>query len=117
MRVPRDFDSKPYLERAALIIKNYTTIFMLNGDMLGSVVCVHTCGFHGILTAHHVGEGVLQDSDFALYVDEGEESEWAQPGCFDPVPIGCLRSHADENAHERGPDLSFLIILNGQLLE
>ena len=117
MRVPQHFDFRPHLEKAGLIIKNYTTIFMLNGDMLGSGVCVQTCGLHGILTAHHVAEGVLRNSDFALYVGESEESEWAQPSCFDPVPIGCLRSHADQNAHEKGPDLSFLIILKGRLLE
>jgi len=42
MRVPQHFDFRPHLEKAALIIKNYTTIFMLNGDMLGSGVwCPH----------------------------------------------------------------------------
>src|SRR6266478_7032038 len=115
MRIPRDFDIEPHLEKAALIIKNYTTIFMLNGDMLGSGACVHTCGFYGILTAHHVAEGVLQNTDFALYVGEDEESEWVQPVDFDHVPVGFFRPHAGSSAREKGPDLSFLIIANGNL--
>jgi hypothetical protein len=114
---PDNFDIEPHAAKASLIIKNYTTMFMLNGDMLGSGVCLQTCGFFGIATARHVASAVMQCSDFALYVNEGEESEWTRPDAFEHVDIDSPESRAAEAADETGPDLSFLIIRDAGALE
>jgi hypothetical protein len=96
-------------------------MFLLNNDGLGSGVFVQTCGYYGIATAYHVAQGVLAHSSFALYIGKRgkgrRQSEWITPAQLRHVPIGALPENAPKRIQKRGPDLSFLIIQDANLLE
>ena len=103
-----------HTQNATLEIKNYTAIFFLEDERVGSGVFVNTCGYNGILTAHHVAEPVLKAQTFALCIADHEHTLWHNAEHFEHVPIGWLPQNPEP---QNGPDLSFIIIRDANLLE
>ncbi len=108
-----NFDPQPHLKKAFPEIGNYTAIFIFGDGLVGSGTFVNTCGFDGILTAHHVAKAVFESEEFALCIANREHGLWLQTRDFEHVPIGFPR---DRPYSDEGPDLSFIIIRNAILL-
>src|SRR5216683_1277754 len=112
---PPGFDPKEHIANALLEIKNYTAIFVLEDGRVGSGIVVNSCGFDGILTAHHVAVPVLESEVFALCIAEYPHSLWVRSQHLEHVVVG--ESSKDTSKQQLGPDLSFLIIRDAKLLE
>jgi len=108
---PLDFNPLPHLQNATDEIRNYTTVFVFEDGRIGSGVFVNTCGLNGILTAHHVAKHLFKLERFGLCLCDSVHSPWVAPMQMEHVVIG-------ENANERaeGPDLSFLVFRDVNLL-
>jgi hypothetical protein len=114
IELPPGFDPQPHIERAFAEIKNYTAIFILEDGRVGSGIFVNACGFEGILTAYHVAMPALESKVFALCIAEHEHGVWLRSENFEHVPVGRMRDNPAERGN--GPDLSFIIIRDGNLL-
>lgn len=115
VEAPAEFDPQPFMEGAFVEIKNYTAIFILEDGRVGSGIFVNSCGFDGILTANHVASPIMKGKRFSLCIAEHPHSLWLNPEHFEHVPIGKMRDRSDEQ--HLGPDLSFIIIRDSNLLE
>ena len=111
---PPGFDPQPYAEKAFAEIEHYTAIFILPDGRVGSGVFVNTCGYDGILTAYHVAKPVLESRLFALCIAEHEHALWLRSEHFEHIPIGQMPDNEEERAN--GPDLSYIIIRDPNLL-
>lgn len=109
----KPFDLHPHMVGAVHEIKHYTVIFVLKDKRVGSGIFVNTCGYEGILTAHHVAEPVLENSEFGLCVAEHKHGLFLRSQHCQHLPIGYVRDNPQE---ENGPDLSFIIIRDANLL-
>jgi hypothetical protein len=106
-----------HMSRAAEEIRHYTTIFVIPQKGAKGIpvsgIFVNTCGYFGILTAHHVAKPVLENPTFGLCIAEKVHEKWLESKHFQHVPIGFIPGKPyDEN----GPDLSFIIIRDPNLL-
>lgn len=109
----KPFDLHPHMVGAVHEIKHYTVLFILKDKRVCSGIFVNTCGHDGILTAHHVAEPVLESSQFGLCVAESPHSLFLRSEHCQHVPIGHVPNNPNE---ENGPDLSFIIIRDANLL-
>jgi hypothetical protein len=109
----KPFDLHAHMVGAVHEIKHYTVIFVLRDKRVGSGVFVNTCGVEGILTAYHVAEPVLDNSEFGLCVAERPHALFVRSENCQHVPIGYVRNNPQA---EDGPDLSFIIIRDANLL-
>ena len=94
-------------------IKHYTVIFVLRDKRVGSGIFVNTCGYEGILTAHHVAEpgtATIQEFDSAL-----AEHPHALFGAFRKLLANTCQQlvmcRITRYTAENGPDLSFIAII------
>ena len=105
------------MSRAAEEIRHYTTIFVIPkkgaAGIAVSGIFVNTCGYFGILTAHHVAATVLENQTFGLCIAERPHGLWVESKHVQHVPIGFVPNNPNE---ENGPDLSFIIIRDENLL-
>jgi hypothetical protein len=116
IKSPKDFSQhalRTHLERAAQEIKHYTVIFVLKDKRVCSGIFVNTCGYDGILTAHHVAEPVLGNSEFGLCIAERPHGLFLRSKHCEHVSIDYVRNNPQQ---ENGPDLSFIIIRDVNLL-
>jgi len=108
---------KEQKHRAAIEIGHYTTIFVIPikgaKGIPVSGVFVNACGYFGILTAYHVAKPVLENPTFGLCIAETVHEKWVESKHFQHVPIGYVHNNSNE---ENGPDLSFIIIRDQNLL-
>lgn len=110
---PPDFNPQPLLEKAFEEIMHYTAIFILKDGRIGSGVFANTCGHYGIVTAYHVAEAVMRQPEFAMSIAQRPHSLWLRSEHFEHVEIGHLSNNPNP---EKGPDLSFIIIREKNLL-
>lgn len=113
---PKDFGHaalQSHIERAVQEIKHYTVLFVLKDKRVCSGIFVNTCGYHGVLTAHHVAEPVLNNSEVGLCIAERPHSLFLRSEHCQHVPIGHVRNNLQL---ENGPDLSFIILRDANLL-
>ena len=102
------------MEEASRLIANYTAIFIVEAKWVASGVFVNVGGMYGILTANHVAKPVMDSQAFALKVSQHQHAFWETPDKFRHIPIGVM--NPDESKQEFGPDLSFMRILDPELL-
>lgn len=106
-----------HMARAAQEIGHYTTIFVIPQKGAKGIpvsgVFVNTIGYFGILTAHHVATPVLACPTFGLCIAETVHEKWVESKHFQHVPIGFIHG---KDYDENGPDLSFIIIRDQNLL-
>ena len=110
------------MSRAAEEISHYTAIFVIpkKGEkgVPASGIFVNSCGYFGILTAFHVATPVLKSPKFGLCISERVVHEkWLESEHFQHVPIGFIPGKPWDEYDENGPDLSFIIIRDENLLE
>jgi len=112
---PAGFDPREHIARAGDEIRHYTAIFSFEDGRVASGTFVNACGFYGILTAHHVAKVVFKFPEFGLCVSERTPTGlWVKSANLEHVIIGEPPKDADPQI---GPDLSFLIIRDSNLLE
>lgn len=104
----------PHIENASKVIKDYTAIFIFEDGQIGSGTFVTACGFDGVLTAWHVAEHLSRFQEFALCVADYPHGFWISSEIAEHVPVGVIPKNS---APEDGPDLSFLIIRDADLLK
>jgi hypothetical protein len=93
-------------------INHYAAIFVFEKEEISSSgVFVNTCGYEGILTAHHVAEALLKNPSFGLVISQTEHSFNVRSTHCVHVPIGVIKPYS-----ELGPDLSFIIIRDQNVL-
>jgi hypothetical protein len=109
----KPFDLQPHMVGAVNEIKHYTAIFVLEDKRVASGVFVNTCGFDGILTAYHVAEPVLDTSEFGLCIAEHPHGVFVPSLNCQHVPVGHVRNNP---APDHGPDLSFIVLRDANLL-
>ena len=102
------------MEEASRLIVNYTAIFIVEAKWVASGVFVNVGGMYGILTANHVAKPVMDSEAFALNVSPHEHAFWQTPDKFQHIPIGVM--NPDVSKQEFGPDLSFMRIVDPELL-
>jgi hypothetical protein len=113
VKLTKPVDLVPNIVEAFKEIKHYTVTFVLEDNRAGSGTLVNTCGYDGILTAHHVAKPVLEGEEFALCEAEYKHSLYLRSDRCEHVPVGHIRN----NPHpENGPDLSFIIIRDSKVL-
>lgn len=95
-------------------IKHYNVIFVMKDKRCASGTLVTINGYTGILTAHHVAEPVMNESEVGLCVAEIAHSLFLRTANCQHVPIGIPNPNFSA---ARGPDLSFIIIRDLKLLE
>ena len=95
-------------------IKHYNVIFVLKDKRCASGTLVTINGYHGILTAHHVAEPVMNEREVGLCIAEKAHGLLLRTAHCQHVPIGIPKN---EFSPELGPDLSFIIIRDVKLLE
>jgi hypothetical protein len=105
---------KPHIDSACKAIKDYMAIFIFEDGQIGSGTFVSTCGYGGLLTAWHVAEHLSRFQEFVLCVTDSPHRLSISSDLVEHVPIGVV---AQGSKPEDGPDLSFLIIRDGGLLE
>jgi hypothetical protein len=105
---------EPHMARAAEVIKNYMVTFIVNEEPLGSGTIVKTCGVEGILTANHVAEELFKFSEFSLCVADSPHRLDISPNIIEHVPVGVAPK---TSSPDEGPDLSFLIFRDAELVE
>jgi len=66
------------------------------------------------MTANHVAKPVMDSKAFALNVSQHQHAFWQTPDKFHHIPIGVM--NPDESKQEFGPDLSFMRIVDPELL-
>jgi hypothetical protein len=108
---PKDFDIEPYLIKSNAEIAHFTIIFIGDNKWVSSGTFVNYGGYYGILTAQHVAKELWKSSNVALSITEYPSRVKFDPKHCEHVMIG-------ENVleSEDGPDLSFLIIRDTNLL-
>jgi hypothetical protein len=107
------FDLRSLMVAGVHEIKHYTVIFVLRDKRVGSGIFVNTCGYDGILTAHHVAKPVLENSEFGLCIAEHPHALFVRSENCQHVPVGYVQNNPQA---ENGPDLSFIIIRDANLL-
>lgn len=104
----------PKLARAGEEIKKYMVTFIVNEEPLGSGTLVKTCGVEGILTANHVAEELFKFSEFSLCVADSPHRLDISSDIAEHVPVGVAPKNSSP---DEGPDLSFLLLRDAELLE
>lgn len=100
------------VQQAHCDINNYAAIFVTSKtEISASGVFVNTCGYEGILTAHHVAKPLLEEESFGLCISQAEHLFIVRSQYCEHVPIGFKQNYDDE-----GPDLSFIIIKDPKAL-
>src|ERR1035437_1228361 len=114
IKTVRSDRSRQLLAKASRLIKDYTAILIAEDGRVGSGVFVNTCGLDGILTAHHVAEMIFNSREFALCIAQQEHGVWRRSENFQHIMVGNSTGNPEPR---NGPDLSFIVIRDSNLLE
>jgi hypothetical protein len=104
----------PQLREAVDELHNYMVTLYLPDGRVGSSVLVNTCGYHGFLTAYHVAKPLMEFEKFAVSIANYPHSFWIETRHIEHVPIGVMNE--DKSKRKDGPDMSFLIIRDVNLI-
>jgi hypothetical protein len=113
-RTIKQSDLFPQVEAALRELPNFTATLVLGDKRAASGVFVNTCGFNGILTAYHVAKPLLEFEYFGLCIAGYFHRLWLPSKHFEHVVVGQMQG--DPNKRKDGPDLSFIIIKDNNLL-
>jgi hypothetical protein len=112
-RATKPFDLAQHISAAANEIKNFTATFVFEDKRTSSGIFVNTGRFDGILTAHHVANALMRESDFGLCIADRPHTVILESAHCQHVPIGYPPNKA---YGENGPDLSLIILRDETLL-
>jgi hypothetical protein len=103
-----------HISRAQEPLKKYMVGFV-GSDFwpIGSGTLVNTCGFEGILTAHHVAAEIFRQSAIGLCIVDKWHQFCGPVSGLEHVPVGASPS---KSPPETGPDLSFLLIRDSLIM-
>jgi hypothetical protein len=103
-----------HISRAQEPLKKYMVGFV-GSDFwpIGSGTLVKTCGFEGILTAHHVTAEILRRGVIGLCIVDQSHLFCGPVSGLEDVPVGASPSNSPP---EKGPDLSFLVIRDSLMM-
>jgi hypothetical protein len=116
VRMPAGFDSRAMLDKAQRLASNYAIIFGIDGKVFGSGTLVTAKGVHGILTAHHVAmvPHLKEGGEISLCICDGVIHRLnARTSQFEHIVLGDSKKNRFQHT---GPDLSFLMITDPELL-
>jgi hypothetical protein len=116
VNLPAGFDYRPTLDKAQRLASNYAIIFVINGKVFGSGMLITLKGVHGILTAHHVA--ILpygkEEGAFSLCICNAIHRVPVRTTAqLQHIVLGDSKKNRFEHT---GPDLSFLMITDPELL-
>jgi hypothetical protein len=95
-------------------LKKFMVAFTGTDDWpIGSGTLVKLSGFEGILTAHHVASKIFRLPSLGMCIVDKQHSLTGPTSGLEHIPVGASPSNAEPEA---GPDLSFLIIRDSNLL-
>jgi hypothetical protein len=103
----------PHLAKAAAIVKNYSVIFLIDEEPVGSGTLSIAARALGISTAFHVAQHVMSHPQFVLCVSDSPHRLEIDSVLLEHIPVG---SPPDGDGVETGPDLSFLVIKDPTLV-
>jgi hypothetical protein len=101
--------TRKLLEGSADFIYPHTAIIVRLDTTICSGVFAKSSDYHGILTAGHCAELIMEKERVAFTVSELAHHLWVNCESLDHAPI--------EQVNDNGPDLSFLIIKDVKLIE
>ena len=101
--------TRKLLEGSADFIYPHTAIIVRLDTTICSGVFAKSSDYHGMLTAGHCAELIMEKERVAFAVSELAHHLWVDCKSLDHVPI--------EQVNDNGPDLSFLIIKDVKLIE
>jgi hypothetical protein len=104
----------PYFASAGEVIKQYMVTFIANEEPLGSGTIIETCGVEGILTANHVAEELFKFPEFSLCVADSPHRLEISRNIVEHIPVGVAPK---ASSPDEGPDLSFLIFRDSELVD
>jgi hypothetical protein len=104
-----ELETRELLKDSANFVYPHTAIIVRLDTTICSGVFAKSFGYHGILTAGHCAELILEKKRIAFAVSELAHQLWVDCKSLDHVPI--------EQVKQNGPDLSFLIIKDAKLVE
>lgn len=107
-------DLLPLHREAIKELHHYAALLCFQDGRTASGVFVNTGGIYGILTANHVAVPLLNGEKFGISIAEYPHALWVPNGHFEHVKIGEMPVDEDERCN--GPDLSFIIIRDTNLL-
>ncbi len=111
---PPGFNPAELIAKANEEIGKYTALLVTGDGRISSGTLVNACGFYGILTAHHVAKVIFEFPEFAIAPSErNPTSLWPKSEHLQHVILG----KAPESEEQNGPDLSFMIIRDFNLIE
>ena len=103
-----------HISRAQEGLKKHMVGFV-GSDFLpiGSGTLVKTCGYEGILTAHHVTAEIFRRNEIGLCIIDKSHFFYGPVSGLEDVPVGASPCNSPP---EKGPDLSFLVIRDSILM-
>jgi hypothetical protein len=104
-----ELQTRELLKGSAEFIYPHTAIMVRLDTTICSGVFAKSFGYHGILTAGHCAELILEKERISFTVSKLAHHLWVDCKSLDRVPI--------EQVKDNGPDLSFLIIKDVKLIE
>jgi hypothetical protein len=104
-----ELQTRELLKGSADLIYPHTAIIVRLDTTICSGVFAKSFGYHGILTAGHCAELIMEKERVAFAVSDLPHQLWLDCKSLDHVPI--------EQINDNGPDLSFLIIKDVELIE
>jgi hypothetical protein len=116
VKMPAGIDARAMLDKAQRLASNYAVILGIDGKVLGSGTLVTAKGIPGILTAHHVAivPYLREGGEFSLCIrDDVIHRLNVRTSQFNHVVVGDSKKNRFEHT---GPDLSFLMITDPELL-